>query len=322
MTWMDRYISPSSQAWQGRHDIPDSSCFFQAIKLYDLRHHSPTITLPAFGLIGFACDEGIRRNVGRTGASQGPAAIRDALAKLSLRIPIHCYDAGDITCIDQDLESSQQALAHVTNILLQQNITPIVLGGGHELAYGHYQGIAKTFPTQPLSIVNFDAHFDMRPLLPDNKGSSGTPFLQIAQAQKKHHQPFDYHCLGIQSASNIPLLFETARQHDVKLLLAEEMFDTKKINHFIKNILQTKNSIYTSICLDVFSTAYAPGVSAPQILGITPWQVIPSLRLLAQSGQVISYDLAELSPPYDIDHRTAKLAAHLISDIIHHHQHG
>jgi arginase family enzyme len=33
----------------------------------------------------------------------------------------------------------------------------------------------------------------------------------------------------------------------------------------------------------------------------------------------MSYDVAELSPPFDIDYRTAKLAANFIYDIIHHH---
>jgi formiminoglutamase len=78
--------------------------------------------------------------------------------------------------------------------------------------------------------------------------------------------------------------------------------------------------VYVSLCMDVFAAAYAPGVSAPQALGITPWQMIPALRKLAASGKVISYDLAELSPPFDIDSRTTKLAANLIHNIIHYHQ--
>jgi len=43
------------------------------------------------------------------------------------------------------------------------------------------------------------------------------------------------------------------------------------------------------------------------------------VRKLAGSGKVVSYDIAELSPPYDIDSRTAKLSANLIYEIIHHH---
>ncbi len=44
---------------------------------------------------------------------------------------------------------------------------PIVLGGGHEIAFGHYCGIkdynASIDRKDKLGIINFDAHFDLRP---------------------------------------------------------------------------------------------------------------------------------------------------------------
>ena len=95
-----------------------------------------------------------------------------------------CFDAGNIVCADGDLETSQLALGEVVTILLENGIKPIVIGGGHELAWGHYQGIADAFPQKNLGIINFDAHFDMRPLLAYDQGSSGTPFLQIAKRMR------------------------------------------------------------------------------------------------------------------------------------------
>jgi formiminoglutamase len=76
-----------------------------------------------------------------------------------------------------------------------------------------------------------------------------------------------------------------------------------------------------SICLDVFSAAVAPGVSASQPLGVMPWDIISFVRQLASSGKVVSCDIAELSPRYDVDHQTAKLAAILIYEFIHHYHH-
>ena len=74
-----------------------------------------------------------------------------------------------------------------------------------------------------------------------------------------------------------------------------------------------------SLSLDVFSPAFAPGVSSIQPLGLYPWHIIPLIRQAAASGKMLSYDIAEHVPRYDIDHRTAKLAAALIYEIIHHH---
>lgn len=322
MSWANHYSPPTSTPWQGRADLPDSSCFFQIVQTLDLREKLPVNTSHAFAFLGFNCDAGVTRNLGRAGAATGPAAIREAVARLPIqRQHIICYDAGDISCVEDRLEEAQHALAEAVNKLLQSGIIPVVLGGGHELAWGHYQGIAKKYPHEDLGIINFDAHFDMRPLLPENKGSSGTPFLQIAQAHEAAGRRFDYNCIGIQRAGNIPLLFATAEKYHARMLLADDVHQADGVlsQQFISRIIEQNQIIYLSLCLDVFASPYAPGVSAPQSLGLTPWQVIPSVRQLAESGKVVSYDIAELSPKYDPDHRTAKLAANFIFEIIHHH---
>ncbi len=143
MTWLDYYQPPEEHHWQGRLDSPPESCFFQQIQLINLRHSLPKLShRPTFALIGFACDEGIRRNSGRLGAAEGPAKLKQTLAPLPLHHPIACFDAGIITCYDDKLEEAQHALGKAVHLLLSRGFTPIVLGGGHELAWGHYQGIA------------------------------------------------------------------------------------------------------------------------------------------------------------------------------------
>lgn len=323
MTWNTRYLPPDPTQWQGRADSPPGSCFFQIVKMLNLLEPKHIeITKPTFALIGFRCDEGIRRNHGRIGAAEGPAAIRQALAKLPVQInSFDCVDAGSITCPDGDLESSQQALGDLIALLLEKNLKPIVLGGGHEVALGNYLGIERAYAKHNLGIINFDSHFDMRPLLPGNKGSSGTPFLQIAEANKQTKRRFDYNCIGIQHAGNIRQIFDTARSYNTKVILAEELhrgqFD--KGVDFIDRVIDENEMVYVSLCLDVFAAAFAPGVSAVQPLGLMPWHIIPYVRQLAASGKVVSYDIVELSPRYDIDQRTAKLAANLIYEIMHHH---
>ena len=66
------------------------------------------------GLIGYVCDEGVKRNLGRIGAKKGPKSVRNKLGKL----PIHfknknIVDFGDVICIDENLEDCQTALLKV-----------------------------------------------------------------------------------------------------------------------------------------------------------------------------------------------------------------
>ena len=323
MTWNSRYLPPDPNLWQGRADIPPASCFFQIVQMHNLLENKPLeIHQPTFALLGFRCDEGVRRNHGRIGSAEGPSALRQALAKLPIQKQnFVCVDAGNITCADGDLEASQEALAEAVALLLEKGLKPILLGGGHEIAFGHYKGITLTYPQYDLGIINFDAHFDLRQMLPGNKGSSGTGFLQIAETAKFSKRRFDYNCIGIQHAGNIRQLFDTAKSYNTNVILADELQlgQQEKCVDFIDRIIDQNAMVYVSICMDVFSAAYAPGVSAVQPMGLTPWHVIPFIRQLAASGKVVSYDIAELCPRYDIDHRTAKLAATLLYEIMHHH---
>lgn len=321
MTWSTYYQTPIMSHWQGRHDVPPGASFFQIVKPLNLLNPTSPSPRLAFALLGFCCDEGIRRNLGRVGAADGPNALRQVLSKLSYPRPdCDFFDAGDITCLDQNLEAAQQALSEAVFLLLKNNITPILIGGGHEIAFGHYQGIRRCLEQKSLGIINFDAHFDMRPLLSEQQGSSGTPFLQIAAAEHKANQTFHYTCLGIQQASTMPQLFETAKKYNVDFICADDIMLSDKAHALLEQSCHRDDYIYASMCLDVFAAAFAPGVSAPQSVGITPWHMIPLLRKMSASQKIISYDIAELSPKYDIDAHTAKLAAHLIFEIIHHHQ--
>ena len=327
--WRSHYLPPEIKLWQGRDDCPKNSCFFQIIQMLNLLDDSNLNNIdktsqPIFALLGFCCDEGIYRNLGRRGAAIGPIAIRPFIATLATpdKETIHCYDAGNIVCINGDLEAAQNALAKAVNLLLAKNITPIVLGGGHETAFGIYEGITQTFMRRKIGIINFDAHFDMRPTLLNEKGSSGTSFLQIANLCRSQKRNFHYTCLGIQPAGNTASLFNTAKKYGVQIVSAEELYlgNSKKSDKYIDNSIANNDKIYLSLCLDVFAQTYAPGVSAPQALGLTPWQVIPLLCKVARSKKTICYDIAELSPQYDIDNRTTRLAASMVYEIIRNHQ--
>jgi formiminoglutamase len=325
MSWRTRYLPPDPNQWRGRTDTPPGSLFYQIMQMMNLLE-SPvfTITPPAFVLIGFRCDEGIRRNHGRVGAAEGPASIRHALARMPVQNQqFTCYDAGSVTCADGDLEASQKALGAIVALLLKEGLQPIILGGGHELAWGHYQGISRMYPHENLGIVNFDAHFDMRPSLPHNQGTSGSSFLQIAEAHESAARRLDYNVIGIQHSGNIRQLFETARRYNANIIFADDLHQDhqQKCIDFIDRVIDQNEIIYMSICLDVFSAATAPGVSASQPLGVEPREIIFLVRQLAASGKVISVDIAELSPRYDVDHHTAKLAAILIYEFIHAYRH-
>ena len=87
---------------------------------------------------------------------------------------------------------------------------------------------------------------------------------------------------------------------------------TSKLHAFIER----NDALYLTIDLDGFSSAYAPGVSAPSALGFSPAFAFKILNYLMQTQKVVAVDIAELNPRYDRDQCTAKLAAQIVAAVV------
>ncbi|GAA4274150.1 formimidoylglutamase [Aquimarina gracilis] len=306
---MKNYQKPNPEVWTGRSSEKELY-LHEKINCIDLtKDPLETVKDKSFAVLGYVCDEGVKRNQGRIGAVEGPQAIRKMMASLSNHFSsdVQLLDVGNMTCIDQDLEETQQDTSDSIALLLQHAIFPIVLGGGHDLAYAHYNGIKKQFPNKTIGIINLDAHFDLRKV--EGKGNSGTPFFQIAQENKD----FNYLCLGIQKESNNRELFEVATNYKVDYLLNTEFTsqNKQKVAQTVANFINTVDLVYLTIDIDGFSSAYAPGVSAPSPFGFSIDIAMETIQQICKSNKLISADLVELNPTYDIDNCTARLAARI-----------
>ncbi len=307
---------PTDKAlWQGRKDSLPGERFFHQVQCVDIRSHSLKNSKQTV-FLGFRSDEGIRRNEGRVGAKAGPDTLRQQLAKLACHSSQQFLDVGNIVCHDQQLETAQQQFANLLSHCHQHGLKTIAFGGGHEIAWAHFNGLVSHYPK--IGIINFDAHFDLRPVLDGKSATSGSPFWQIKQHCQQNQLPFDYCCLGIQPIANTQSLFKRADEWQVKYITAEQMnqesFAWQKA--FLDKFMLHHDYLYLTICLDVFAESFAPGVSAPQALGLNPWQALPLLKYIVQTGKVVSIDVAELSPLLDEEQKTSRLAAVIIAELL------
>lgn len=269
-------------------------------------------------LLGLACDAGVRRNLGRAGAADGPGALRRALAPLAVHGLREVDDLGDIACPDDALEAAQREFGAAAAGVLRAGGVAIGLGGGHEIAYASWLALREALEARgdggAVAVVNFDAHFDLRA---DARPSSGTPFRQILEDAAARGRRVEYHCLGVSRFANTSALFERARALGVRHVLDEDLradrFDALKEG--IEALLGRVGHVYLTICLDAFPASVAPGVSAPAALGVDPALVERLVDVVTASAKLRIADVAELNPRFDVDGRTARLAARLVARI-------
>lgn len=309
--------------WQGRDDRAEGPLalrWHQRVQCRDPASLPRAAGADAVALLGFASDTGVRRNGGRGGAWEGPSALRAMLAGLPCHpVERELIDVGDVRVEADALESAQEEFGTLVATLLGAGYRPIGLGGGHEIGFASWLGLADHLADRAsvaprIGIVNLDAHLDLRQAA---QRHSGTPFLDIARDCERRGWPFHYACLGASPAANTGALYAEAERRGVwiepDLAITPERLPALLAR--LDRWLAGMDAIYLTICLDVFPADTAPGVSAPAALGIDPRVAIALIAHLRASGLLRLADLAELSPPHDIDRRTARLAARLVWEL-------
>lgn len=266
-------------------------------------------------LVGFPQDEGVRRNGGRPGAAVAPERIRhwlyrttvwDACSGVDLSVtPL--LDLGDVRCAGS-LEDAQDALGTIIAAVLQTNAVPIVLGGGHETAYGHYLGYVKA--GRPVAIVNLDAHLDVRSC---NKGlgHSGSPFRQAMEHPYSPLPGNHYLCLGAQphAVSRDHVRYVLERGGHIEWRPGVTAAFLQEFARTCESRFPAEVSLYLTVDADVVQMADMPGVSAPNPLGIPGSVAANWLNEMGRQPRCASLDLVEVCPPHDRDDQSSRWAA-------------
>lgn len=308
------YTKPQRQLWQGRNDGDDPSHarLFQKVELQEIHFLQEENDSNTYCFVGFACDEGVKRNKGRPGAAKAPDEIRKYLANLPFQFGknTRIIDTGNTVCIGGNLEEAQRVLGEHVKQVLQVSAFPLILGGGHETLYGHYLGVRSYLGVSPsLGIINIDAHFDLRE---SPVPTSGTMFRQILEQDPKA----GYLVLGIQPFGNTKKLFATAERYKCTYVLEEDVENFEETFHIIDQFCESYDAIILTLCTDAIHSTAAPGVSAPSPFGLDPKTVRTLIRYIARKDHLISFDLSEVNPVLDIDGRTTRLAAHFLVELL------
>ena len=104
------YAPEHPSSWSGRIDDPedwDSFRWHQLIEFIDLREKDLK-PLPSekkgFCFLGYCCDRGVKKNVGRGGADRAPSFIRNELSNhpRSFDESTQIFDSGNIKCPEED----------------------------------------------------------------------------------------------------------------------------------------------------------------------------------------------------------------------------
>lgn len=184
-----------------------------------------------------------------------------------------------------------EKIKNSTEPLIKNNKFVFLLGGEHSVSIGVFQALAKKYNSKDVTILQIDAHCDLRE---DDSDYSDNPSNLAHSTVMRHASSLGYPIvqIGIRTYSKDEYEYFSNKKNNIKVF--EWGKKIPKIADIIKNI-KTKY-LYITIDVDGFDPAYMPGTGTPVQGGLEWWYGIELIEKAIAKSELIGADIVEVSP--------------------------
>lgn len=257
----------------------------------------------------------------RPGARFGPASIREISALLrpynvalgvNIMEELSGVDYGDVNCILEQYEKSYKNIVDTLTPLAANDVVTIGLGGDHSVTLPELRALASQHG--PLGLIHFDAHVDTFDDFIGTKYNHGTALRRAYEEGLIDTN----RCVTIGPRGTMYYGDDTHFSTDLGITVitadkAREIGIPKTIER-IREIVGGGKTFLT-FDIDAIDPSNAPGTGVYELGGFTGLEAVTMVNGL-KGIHFVGFDVAEVSPPYDVSQVTANLAANLIHSFI------
>jgi agmatinase len=178
--------------------------------------------------------------------------------------------------------------------LLNQNKFIFLFGGEHSVSIGTFQALAKKYNPKDVTILQIDAHCDLRD---DDSDYSKKPtqYAHSCVMRRASELGFNLVQVGVRTYDKTEYEYFSNPKNNVKT------FEWGKKTFPIEDILKELKTKYLYITIDVdgFDPSFMPGTGTPVQGGLDWWYGISLLEQAIFEKELIGADIVEVSPQKD-----------------------
>ena len=237
----------------------------------------------------------------RPGTRFAPRAIRAAscppgphlTAGIDAFDELRIVDFGDAPVIPADAERSHSAIEETVSQVLAADAVPVVLGGDHSITEPNVKACSAVHG--PIGLVHFDTHTDTGTEVFGVKRSHGTPMYRLVEAG--WIDPKRYVQIGLRGYWPGEPEFAWQREQGITSFFMHDLRE-QGIVALVDGTLETvgEGPVFLTVDVDVLDPAFAPGTGTPEPGGMTPGELLPSVRRIAESLELVGVDVVEVIP--------------------------
>ena len=253
----------------------------------------------------------------RSGAEHGPREIVKCLHgnleffdRFTRNEPVHLIKTGHHDLRGINKMTSERMVKVIADFFTKHKDKFIVLlGGSHSVSNGAFVSISKQYDPKDITILQVDAHPDLRENTFDYKETSDK-YDHACVMRRAREMGFDTVQVGVRTYST----YENEYIKKNKLKIFEWGLGKVPSVKSIINSIKTKK-VYLTFDIDGLDPSIAPGTGTPVPGGLEWWYALDLIRTLILSKELVGADIVEVAPFSD-SVLTQYLAAHICYNII------
>lgn len=260
--------------------------------------------------------------ISRTGTNLGPRAIREASDQFSfynastgmdLNEHYRMADCGDVPVVPGAAITTIDRAQALVSEILEGEAMPITIGGDHSITIACVRAFAKKYKKPGLVLV--DMHFDTAL---DVGGEPLSHCCPITRAVDAGFDPKRIAIVGTGGWMNPKGEYAYVKEQGITLFTVEDIWSegAKAIAKKAAAVASKgSDGVYLTYDIDSIDAAYAPGTGVPAPGGMNSREALTMAYELGRMG-LAGMDLVEVSPPWDHDGITSRLAVRLILEML------
>ena len=227
---------------------------------------------------------------------------------------------------EYEIDKFNTALYNKISEKINENYFPILIGGDHSVSVASALASAKKYKN--ICIIWFDAHTDYNTFDTTVTGNiHGLPLAAIT-GYKNHELRYFHDGEIIQPAKAVVVgarSIDDWEKDNIKYsgltVFTNDDIKERGLEAVVEEAFQIAGNrtkgIHISYDLDLIDPTVAPGVSTPELDGITEEDAIKLNKLILNHiNDIVSYDLVEFNPLKDENRKTEQLALNLLAQVL------
>ncbi|HXK52448.1 MAG TPA: agmatinase [bacterium] len=226
------------------------------------------------------------------GCDLGPSAVLHASANVELydeelQFKPHIYGISHVDVADFS-EDHDANLKYIGKEFLKHYKSGkfiVSVGGEHSITIGLLEGLKQV--EEDVSIIQFDAHADLRSFYPPSKKSHAC-VMRRASEMFPNTLALGIRSMGEDAASYI-------KKNDYPILYAKDLFEMsdKEVQEYLSKVIRNKK-VYITFDVDVFDASVVSLTGTPEPGGLGWYQTLRILKHIFKKYDVIAVDVVEL----------------------------